>query len=585
MLAIAATGIAAFVLSLVAVELTRLREGVALLWLANAPLVATLCVVPRSRRLPHIAAWFIGTTSVAWLFSPLSFLSLVLATINLTEVCIATWVLQRAHCADDPFADGKAIIAFVAAALVSASVSGVLTGWMAINLLHAPFASLWFDWTLAHALGHLTIMPLAMLFVRRDVDWGRFRRRGSLAGAVAMLAAVAGTAGIAFGQSQLPLLFLTILPLLAATFTFGRIGAAAGIVAVTMVGGLMTIHGTGPMMLIDGDQAMRLQFFDFYVAVLFMIALPVATMLKRRDQLAQALGEREAFYRLLTEHSTDMMLTTSPDGIVKFISPVVRDLLGYEPDAMIGRHARDVILPEDWSKVAAVHDAAIAAPEEVHRVDYRLVRADGSIDWFESNIRAVVPEDGDVATVVSVIRDLSDRKHREDALMRAATSDPLTGLANRTAFRNAVAAAIDGVAPGAPATLALLDLDHFKRVNDMHGHATGDAALLMLADLLRDNLRGEDVIGRIGGEEFGILFPGLSMASAGVVCRRLCSLLADARLPTPDGRSITITASIGLATLARDGNIDASFRSADHALYAAKNAGRNRIQLAEAATA
>jgi diguanylate cyclase (GGDEF)-like protein len=125
----------------------------------------------------------------------------------------------------------------------------------------------------------------------------------------------------------------------------------------------------------------------------------------------------------------------------------------------------------------------------------------------------------------------------------------------------------------------MLDLDHFKRVNDTHGHAAGDAALLMLADLLRENLRPEDAIGRIGGEEFAILFTGLTLTSATPIADRLRRQLQAERFATDSGPA-GVTMSVGLASLDAGRNVDSALRLADAALYAAKRKGRNRIEVA-----
>jgi diguanylate cyclase (GGDEF)-like protein/PAS domain S-box-containing protein len=416
--------------------------------------------------------------------------------------------------------------------------------------------------------------------VRRDLDWRQFRQPRQASIAAGVLAMIVATTAVVFVQNWLPILFLPVLPLMIATFAYQRIGAAAGIVVVALVGGVMTLEGTGPVMLIHASEAVRLQFFNFYVAVLFLVTLPVAAILAQRDQLSRRLGEREAFYRLLADHATDIMLTMDADGTIRFASPSVRELGFFEPEALIGRNAAELVHPEDVGRIRRAHLAAIADPHHTHNMEYRAIKANGAVNWFETNTRAVRGDDGQIETVVSVIRDLSDRKRREDELVRAATTDPLTGLLNRVAFHHAMADAVTAAKRGVPATLALLDLDHFKRVNDTHGHATGDAALLMLADLLRDNLRGEDIVGRIGGEEFAILFPGAPLSAAAAVCQRLCARLARAELDA-SGTQISITMSMGLTSVMPHMTIEEALRIADEALYAAKHAGRNRIQLAE----
>jgi diguanylate cyclase (GGDEF)-like protein len=205
------------------------------------------------------------------------------------------------------------------------------------------------------------------------------------------------------------------------------------------------------------------------------------------------------------------------------------------------------------------------------------MKADGVASWFEANSRIVVDAAGRPTAVVCILRDLDGRKRREAELERAASTDPLTGVLNRTAFRHRVDERLRADTP--PGTLALIDVDHFKRVNDVYGHATGDAALLVLADLLRTNLRADDAVGRIGGEEFAILFAGRDAGAAVAICDRLRDTLARTDIPAGDG-GVSITMSAGVMPLRRDLTIDAMFSRADEALYRAKALGRNRTERA-----
>ncbi|MEW6647926.1 MAG: GGDEF domain-containing protein [Pseudomonadota bacterium] len=131
-------------------------------------------------------------------------------------------------------------------------------------------------------------------------------------------------------------------------------------------------------------------------------------------------------------------------------------------------------------------------------------------------------------------------------------------------------------------TSPIIDLDHFKKVNDTHGHAAGDAVLRHVAKLMRDNIRKIDIPGRIGGEEFAILLPGIGPAEARVTAERLRDTIAAASLMLEDGTTIPLTVSIGIAEiLPTDSRIDAPLTRADAALYRAKESGRNRTVVAE----
>ena len=158
--------------------------------------------------------------------------------------------------------------------------------------------------------------------------------------------------------------------------------------------------------------------------------------------------------------------------------------------------------------------------------------------------------------------------------------DPLTGLLNRRAMDEQMARCWRGL-PREPQPLSLLalDIDHFKHINDSHGHAAGDAVLVALARCLRETLRPHDELARTGGEEFLVLLPGTTSQEAGVVAQRLCERIAELALPLPAGGTLRFTASVGVAsqTAAAPLSSAALWSSADAALYRAKQLGRNRV--------
>lgn len=170
-----------------------------------------------------------------------------------------------------------------------------------------------------------------------------------------------------------------------------------------------------------------------------------------------------------------------------------------------------------------------------------------------------------------MVKEDSDR-----VLLRMATCDELTGLANRRSFtaraedlhklcRRTVQAA----------TLIVLDIDHFKRINDTYGHAAGDAVLRAVALALQESLREIDILGRIGGEEFAIVLPGTDIAQAGATAERLRMAVAD-QVVSHAGQALGVTVSLGLAPLT-GASLDAAMARADGNLYVAKAQGRNRV--------
>jgi diguanylate cyclase (GGDEF)-like protein len=173
-------------------------------------------------------------------------------------------------------------------------------------------------------------------------------------------------------------------------------------------------------------------------------------------------------------------------------------------------------------------------------------------------------------------------KEAHDRLERLAHQDPLTSLANRRAF---VECAQDFIASGQQHVLAMIDIDHFKRINDQIGHAGGDNALKHAAEVLRRSAPKDALVARLGGEQFGILFPlpndegGAAAAASAAHIEAMRLQLESLPLITPQGR-ILLTASFGLALSRMGEPLDALLRRADMAMYAAKNAGRNRLHVA-----
>jgi diguanylate cyclase (GGDEF)-like protein len=144
-------------------------------------------------------------------------------------------------------------------------------------------------------------------------------------------------------------------------------------------------------------------------------------------------------------------------------------------------------------------------------------------------------------------------------------------LPNRRAFFDQLAVQ---AASGEPACVAMIDIDHFKRVNDRLGHAAGDTVLRHFADLARSSFRADDMVGRIGGEEFAVILRGVSVEQACIICQRLVDRLAAAEISTQMG-PVHVTISSGIARIGNDG--DAAMAAADSALYEAKRGGRSRL--------
>ncbi len=181
---------------------------------------------------------------------------------------------------------------------------------------------------------------------------------------------------------------------------------------------------------------------------------------------------------------------------------------------------------------------------------------------------------------VHVVRDMAATKALREEVERLATTDPLTGLPNRRSFLETLRGELDrSNRYGRPFAVVMLDLDHFKRVNDDYGHTAGDEVLKTLADVLRPAIRRTDVLARIGGEEFAILFPEATLRQAADACERLRLAVTHATVPVAGTRqSARFTVSFGVTEWAAGGDtFEDLVRRADQALYDAKRTGRNRV--------
>jgi len=581
LLVVAAVAFTYFLCATGAVAFTRLSGNVALLWIANGPLIAALLTRPATERPLHIAGCFAASVAASLVASPYTPLAPMFAVANMGEALL-TWVLLRRFRADARvFLSLRALAVFVAAAgVVAPLVAGILpAATLSVYQVGDPWV-MWMNWGIGHSLGTLIGTPIALLVMARSTYWDRTPQAGTIPRLLTITGLLIVVTTVSFAQTRLPLMFVPILPLIAATMAFRVAGATLGVFLIALIGAAFTVSDIGPVELIGGSHAFRLQFFQFYLAVLFLIAVPFATMIAQNQRLAAAVAASEARYRLISDHVSDVVLTLNPQGEVQFASPSMRDVTGHTPESVIGKSPAALVHEVDRERVREAYRQVIAEADSVHRFEFRGQTATGGIRWFETTARAVRNADQEVQSVVTVVREVSQRKAREADLVRQASTDPMTGVLNRRAFQDRIDRLRDDT-PDRPGTLALFDLDHFKQVNDGHGHDAGDAALLHFADVLRASLRVEDVIGRLGGEEFAVLFPGLSTAAALAACERVRNTLQDGRIHAGDA-IFTITVSAGVAPIRPDLSSDEVFRIADAALYRAKSRGRNRSELAAA---
>ena len=320
----------------------------------------------------------------------------------------------------------------------------------------------------------------------------------------------------------------------------------------------------------------------------------IVTDSSRRAQAALRISE--ARFRLIAEHSGDVIVLTDMEGMLRYVSPSAERVLGWRPEDMIGRCTTEFVYSEDRPVAQNVTDA-IAAGALEQSAYFRHLCPDGSLLWMEANARLHVSAEADTPKgKVVMLRDATETKAAEaklrdalETMERMAATDELTGLANRRR--------LDAVADlewrrcardDAPLSALLLDADNFKRFNDLYGHHAGDECLRAIASqLVAVARRPGDVAARCGGEEFALLMPNTEQAGAIHVAESRRGLVQGMGI-VDEGNAAhgVVTVSIGVAT-ARPGNPESPLGSprvllsaADAGLYRAKSEARNQVRRA-----
>jgi diguanylate cyclase (GGDEF)-like protein/PAS domain S-box-containing protein len=274
------------------------------------------------------------------------------------------------------------------------------------------------------------------------------------------------------------------------------------------------------------------------------------------------------------------------DGLVSRIddvNPAFCELTGFAQDDLRGRDLIEMLVhPRSRSLATSELERLMSGAIDVVSGERRLLRNGGADLWVQISVAPLGLGRGSGELVVQV-QDISERKRHEGQLRYLADHDPLTGLINRRRFveelgRTAAKAYRHGVATA----VLVLDMDHFKYVNDTYGHAAGDDVLTAVARILVGRTRETDVVGRLGGDEFGVILTHSSGTDAHTVAASLLHELRAHQATLVEGQPLSVTASIGLRVLDRADRLTADqlIVEADIAMYDAKEHGRNRVAVA-----
>jgi diguanylate cyclase (GGDEF)-like protein/PAS domain S-box-containing protein len=278
------------------------------------------------------------------------------------------------------------------------------------------------------------------------------------------------------------------------------------------------------------------------------------------------------------EQSANAVLITNRDGIIEYVNPWFTRITGYSPREVIGRTPRILRSRETTAETHERLWSTLLSGKEWHG-ELHNTKKNGDLYWCLQAISPLKNEKGDVTHFVAITEDISERKQTEQTIRHLAFHDVLTGLPNRRLFRDRLNQAIaNGQRNATRFALMLLDLDHFKTINDTLGHDAGDALLQVVAERLSGRLRSVDTLARMGGDEFALLAVDISTPED--VARLAASLQTALSAPIKiHDRELYLSTSVGITLHPGDGNdVDSLIKNADIALYRAKDLGRDNYQ-------
>ncbi|AKI02451.1 PAS domain S-box/diguanylate cyclase (GGDEF) domain-containing protein [Hoeflea sp. IMCC20628] len=301
-------------------------------------------------------------------------------------------------------------------------------------------------------------------------------------------------------------------------------------------------------------------------------------------QMALELQEQHELLRVTLHSIGDAVMTTDADGNVEWLNPVAERMTGWTTAEAKGRPSHIVfnIVHEETGQSAQDPIKGCLQVTDVVGLDHdtMLIARDGREFSIEDSAAPIRNSDGGILGVVLVFHDVSEQRRMSREMRHRATHDPLTGLINRAEFDRRLTNVFEKAQlEDAPNALLYIDLDQFKIVNDSCGHAVGDILLKQVSKLISETVRSGDTLARLGGDEFAVLLEQCSIENATRIAQKMCDRMSDFRF-VHDGKRFRVGTSIGLVPVdATMPSVASILQAADSACYAAKEAGRNRVQV------
>lgn len=283
----------------------------------------------------------------------------------------------------------------------------------------------------------------------------------------------------------------------------------------------------------------------------------------------QELTDVQEMFALISEKSQNIISSISADGVFTYISPTVKELLGYNPEEVIGKPAASFNHPETIALLKK-HRNSLFIDQNTVRFTGQVRHKNGEYRWYETTAQYIRDRSGEIVQTIGVGRDITDRKEAEEKVMHLAYHDSVTDLPNRLLFKREVSLSLEENSHEIHC-LMLLDLDGFKFVNDTFGHDIGDELLIEVARRLTLAAGDKGIVARWGGDEFTIFLANIEKkAIMAPILRRIKEIISAPIIIA--GHTITINVSIGVSFSKEDGNtVEALIKNADAGMYRDKN--------------
>ena len=579
-------------MGLLSLMVSDARPGQVIIWMANPVGAVALLRLQRSQWpamlaallvavwAAHVAyAWGAGPEFQAWI-SPMTMAwrAGLDVPVHLLEMMLSAVMLDRIraleHAGDRAAVQGMVLLR---AALLPAALLAPLGGMVWVGAAIGDWQVLSLNWFVGHTIGTVATLPLALSVATKQPRVALAQVIDPLALAM-LLGSVAVTlwAGTSLPKPFVimvaPVVWMAMRSTLVATFAANLL-VAASMAALIRYGVLLP----PPTSSWWGDGL-------FYLSVLATLlpGLFLAVMSEGQRQALQVLADSESRARDLYFQTPAMLHSIDAQGRIVQVSKLWLDTLGYGEADVLGRHVADFMDPASARKAREVVIPAAVRDGRCDNIDYQLCRRDGTLCDVILSAIWEYDEAHQPVRSLAVLQDVTEKK-RLEARSHFAEHDALTGLPNRVLLQDRLKMLCAHYSRHKGVfAVGFLDLDHFKEVNDNHGHDAGDLLLKEVARRLLGSLRAADTVCRLGGDEFVMIFSAVEgRTELQVLATKLMAAIAAPCVlgEGPDAPVVQVSGSLGLALCPEHGSEpQVLLTHADQAMYAAKRGGRNRYE-------